>query len=70
MTKRVSPAKMLEILPLIADGHTNAQIGRALHLTEGTVKERASALYENLGARDRAHAVSIGYQRGLLKVAR
>lgn len=59
-------AKLLEVLPLIAEGYTNARIGRVLGITEDTVKCRCRALFDDIGARDRAHAVAIGYQRGLL----
>ena len=55
--KPYNAAKLLEILPLIAEGYTNARIGRKLGITEDTV---------NIGARDRAHAVAIGYQLGIL----
>lgn len=59
---------LLEVLRLIAKGYTNSRIGTELGITEDTVKCRAQALYRHLGARDRAHAVAIGYQRGLLSL--
>lgn len=65
--KTTSVSKMLAVLRLIAEGNTNAQIARELGISEDTVKGRARALFEDLGARDRAHAVAIGYQRGLLR---
>lgn len=58
-----------EVLAGMADGHTNAAIGKALRLSEDTVKTYAASLFRKLGARDRAHAVRIGYDQGLLASA-
>jgi DNA-binding NarL/FixJ family response regulator len=61
----------LQVLHGIADGRTNAQIGSALGLCEDTVKVYARRLRMKLGgARDRAHAVYIAWERGLLSHAR
>lgn len=57
-----------EVLDEIADGHTSAEIGRRLGIAEDTVKSRLRLLYRRLGARDRAHAVSLAYRRRLLTV--
>jgi two-component system nitrate/nitrite response regulator NarL len=57
------------VLRLLAEGRTNAQIGARLGITSNTVKSRLTALYRALGARDRAHAVALGYRRGLLDAA-
>lgn len=57
----------LQVLLGIADGRTNAQIGRALGLREDTVKVYARRVRRKLGgARDRAHAVHLAWERGLL----
>lgn len=61
----VSPRE-LEILQLVADGRSNAQIGRVLHISEATVKTHLVRLYTKLGASDRASAVSLAYRQGLL----
>jgi len=58
----------VQVLVGMAGGSSNAQIGRALHISEDTVKTYARRLYTNLGVRDRAHAVSRGYQCGILVV--
>lgn len=65
-----TPELLFDVLRLIAEGNTNADIGRRLFISEDTVKCRVSALYALLGARGRAHAVALGYQCGLLKVDR
>lgn len=55
-----------EVLGLVAAGHTNSQIGAALFVGESTVKTHLQHVFDKLGARDRAAAVSIAYQRRLL----
>lgn len=42
------------ILIEIAKGRTNSQIGETLHLVEGTIKNRVSALMRELGCENRA----------------
>ncbi|MBX3713176.1 MAG: response regulator transcription factor [Lysobacter sp.] len=45
------------ILRLVAGGHSNKEIARSLHLSEGTVKNYMSDLLVKLDCRDRTHAV-------------
>lgn len=45
------------ILRLVAGGYSNKEIGRSLHLSEGTVKNYISELLLKLDCRDRTHAV-------------
>lgn len=54
------------ILRLVAGGYSNREIGRALHLSEGTVKNYVSELLVKLGARDRTHAVLTAITQRLL----
>ena len=56
----------LQVLRGMADGHSNAEIGRALFVSEDTVKTHARRLFRKLGARDRAHAVAAGFRAGLV----
>ena len=46
----------LEVLRSVAEGHTNAQIGRELWLTEQTVKFHLSKIYRKLGVSNRTEA--------------
>lgn len=62
-------AKMLEVLRLIAQGRTNAQIAHEIGRAEGTVADRVRALLAWLDATDRAHAVAIAYQQGFLEIS-
>jgi DNA-binding NarL/FixJ family response regulator len=45
------------ILRLVAGGHSNKEIARSLHLSEGTVKNYMSEVLLKLDCRDRTHAV-------------
>lgn len=59
-------ALLYPLLPLIAKGMTNRQIGREIHLSEDGVKDRISALLQHLGVEQRVQAVAVAYERGLL----
>lgn len=48
-----------EILDLLSEGLTNAQIARRLYLTESTVKQHLSAAYKALGVSNRTEAVTL-----------
>lgn len=54
-----------EVLALLGAGHSNAEIGRALHLVEGTVKAHVSSILIKLDARNRVRAAVIAHQAGL-----
>ncbi|WP_299169030.1 response regulator transcription factor [uncultured Arthrobacter sp.] len=49
-----------EILALVAQAQSNAQIGRELFITEGTVKRHLSNIFRKLGAVSRIDAVHKG----------
>ncbi len=63
-------AREREVLQLIADGQSGKQIARALHISERTVKFHTGSLLRKLGADNRAQAVALALQRGLLEVPR
>jgi len=63
-------SREIEVLVGMANGYTNSEIGRALYLSEDTVKTHARKLFKKLGSRDRAHAVRLAYEGGLLPVRR
>ena len=58
----------LEVLSLIRQGFTNAEIGRLIGISERTTRWHVAALMEKLGAADRAQAVARGFETGLLGV--
>ncbi len=59
-------AREVDILRLVAGGYSNKEIGRSLHLSEGTVKNYISELLVKLDCRDRTHAVLKAITRRLL----
>ncbi|GIG69285.1 DNA-binding NarL/FixJ family response regulator [Phytomonospora endophytica] len=63
---RTLTERELQTLTGMAEGKTNAAIGRELSLAEETIKTHAVRLFRKIGARDRAHAVAIGFRDGLL----
>lgn len=56
----------LQVLKGMAEGKSNAEIGRELFVSEDTVKTHARRLFRKLRARDRAHAVAVGFRAGAL----
>ena len=56
----------IEVLQLISDGLVNREIGVRLFLSEETVKSHVRHLLAKLQARSRAHAVAVGFRRGLI----
>jgi LuxR family maltose regulon positive regulatory protein len=56
----------LEILRLIADGNSNAEIGQRLHIATGTVKRHINNIYGKLDAGSRTQAIAKARALGLL----
>jgi len=56
----------LQVLRGMAEGKSNAEIGRELFVSEDTVKTHARRLFRKLGARDRAHAVAAAFRAGIV----
>jgi len=56
----------IEVLQLISEGLVNRDIGKSLFLSEETVKSHVRHLLAKLQARSRAHAVAVGFRRGIL----
>ncbi|WP_344068741.1 response regulator transcription factor [Streptomyces crystallinus] len=56
-----------EVLGLVAEGLSNPEISRALHISTATVKTHINNIFAKTGARDRAQAVRYAYQHNLAR---
>ena len=59
-------ARELEVIKLIAGGANNREVAARLFVSEATIKTHLLHVYEKLGVRDRAAAVSEAYKRHLI----
>ncbi|KGN33136.1 LuxR family transcriptional regulator [Knoellia sinensis KCTC 19936] len=59
-----------ELLRLLAQGLSNAEIAAEMLLGIATVKSYASSLFDKLGARDRVQATVLAYESGLIRPGR
>jgi DNA-binding NarL/FixJ family response regulator len=55
-----------EVLRWVAQGQSNKQIARHLSITERTVKFHMTSIFNKLGAENRAQAIAIAAERGIL----
>ena len=62
------PPPLLQVLELVADGRTNADIARILVRSEHTVADQVKEARRRLGARDRAHAAALAVALRLVRV--
>jgi len=55
-----------EVLTLMGRGHSNAELATELTLSEATVKTHVARIFAKLTLRDRAQAVVLAYETGLV----
>jgi DNA-binding NarL/FixJ family response regulator len=59
-------ARELDVLTLVGQGRTNAEIGLELGISAVTVKTHVGHIFEKLGLRDRAAAIVYAFDRGIV----
>jgi len=57
-------AREREVLNLTMQGHGNVEIGKALFISDKTVRNHVSRIYEKLGVDSRAQAIALAHQKG------
>jgi DNA-binding NarL/FixJ family response regulator len=56
-----------DILELVAEGHDNRTIALRLHLSEKTIGNRMSDIFQKLGVANRTQAALVAVERGLIR---
>lgn len=57
-----------EVLQLLADGCSPAEVAKALFISPNTVRNHLAKIYDKLGAHDRTQAVIEGLRRGVIRL--
>jgi len=57
----------VEVLGLVRQGYSNDEIATVLGISERTARAHVSAILAALGAADRAQAVALGFEQGILR---
>lgn len=61
-------SREIEVLDRVAQGQSNAEIGKSLHISTATVKTHLIHIFSKLGVDDRTAAVQIALKRGILRL--
>jgi two-component system NarL family response regulator len=57
-----------QVLALVVEGASNAQIAHKLGIADGTVKNHISSIFEKLGVTQRTEAVAVAIKRGIVRI--
>lgn len=57
-----------EVLELLAQGYTNVEIAKKLHISKHTVKNHVSNIYQKLQVYDRTQMALLAIQQGLISI--
>ena len=58
----------IEVLRLVAAGHSNKRVAHALRIPEETVKSRMKSISRKLSALDRTHCVTLALMQGIIEM--
>lgn len=61
-------AREIEVLELVAEGASNKEIARQVHISKATVKTHLVHIFDKLGVSDRTAAVTTALKRGILRL--
>jgi len=64
---RLTPRE-LDVLRLVSRGRSNKEMAAAMFISEETVKTHMKSLFQKLDVHDRAEAVAVSLQRGLIRL--
>jgi DNA-binding NarL/FixJ family response regulator len=56
-----------QVIPLVAEGMGNAEIGERLFAAAATVRDHMTAIMHKAGARNRTHLVAIAFRKGWIQ---
>ena len=61
-------AREMDVLRLLARGHSNREIATAIFISEATVKSHIKSVFAKLNALSRTEAVTTAVQSGLIQL--
>jgi DNA-binding NarL/FixJ family response regulator len=67
-TEEALSTREIEVLLEVGDGLSNKEVGRALHISEATVKTHLLHIFAKLGVEDRTAAVTVALERGIIRL--
>jgi len=68
MIRPILTPRELDVLRLVSRGRSNKEMAAAMFVSEETIKTHMKSLFQKLDVHDRAEAVAIALQRGLIRL--
>jgi len=63
-------SREVQVLTLLVQGHTTAELARRLHISAKTIDHHVSSILEKLEVRSRTEAVAAAFGLGIIKAAK